>query len=233
MDELKDEFLYTVTHEVRTPLTSIRSMSEIVYDNPDLTEQERNKFLGAVVKETERLSNLISKVLSLEKYESGKQKLNLTSFDFNLITKDIFSSYKLLANEKNIQFTLQQPNSMLLLHADKELLQQVIINLIGNALKFTSQNGQIEIIISDHFHEIQFIISDTGKGIAEELHEHIFDKFFQAKNQTLKKPEGTGLGLAICKRIIDMHNGKIWVESEVEKGARFMFTIPNFEALKD
>lgn len=117
---------------------------------------------------------------------------------------------------------------MLLIHADKDLLQQVFINLIGNALKFTPNGGNITVHISDNEQEVQVTVSDTGKGIAKELHELIFDKFFQAKNQTIKKPEGTGLGLAICKRIIEMHNGKIWVDSEVEKGSRFTFTIPNF-----
>jgi signal transduction histidine kinase len=229
MDELKDEFLYTVTHELRTPLTSIRSLTEIVHDNPDLGDEEREKFLGAVVKETERLSHLITKVLNLEKYESGKQKLNLTSFDMNILVKDLFISYKLVANEKSINLSITQPNSMLLLHADKDLVQQVLVNLISNAIKFTPEQGVIQLVITDLQNEIQVSIMNTGKGIAKELHELIFDKFFQARNQTIKKPEGTGLGLAICKRIIEMHGGKIRVESEIEKGACFTFTIPNFE----
>jgi Na+/proline symporter/signal transduction histidine kinase len=229
MDELKDEFLYTVTHELRTPLTSIRSLTEIVHDNPDLSEEERQNFLSAVVKETERLSHLITKVLNLEKYESGRQKLNLSSFDLNVLIRDLINAYQLIAQEKGIDLKLTKPNSMLLVHADKDLIQQVVVNLLSNALKFTTRGGNINIIISDQQHQIQVSISDTGKGIAKELHELIFDKFFQAKNQTIKKPEGTGLGLAICKRIIEMHNGKIWVESEPDKGARFTFTIPNFE----
>lgn len=228
MDELKDEFLYTVTHELRTPLTSIRSLTEIVHDNPDLSEEERQHFLGAVVKETERLSHLITKVLNLEKYESGKQKLNLTSFDLNMMARDLIGSYQLVAREKHINLTLHQPNSMLLLHADKDLLQQVFVNLLSNAMKFTPANGNIHVVITDLQSDVQVTISDSGKGIARELHELIFDKFFQARNQTIKKPEGTGLGLAICKRIVEMHQGKIWVESEPEKGARFTFTIPNF-----
>ncbi len=228
MDEQKDEFLYTVTHELRTPLTSIRSLSEIVHDHPDLTIDERQHFLSAVIKETERLSHLISTVLNLEKYESGKQKLNLVSFNFSDVVYELTESYKLLAAERKIELTLHTPNSMLLLHADKDLLQQVLVNLISNAIKFTSEGGLIKVIVSDLGDDIQVSVTDTGKGIALELHELIFDKFFQAKNQTIKKPEGTGLGLAICKRIIDMHNGKIWVESEPEKGAKFIFTIPNF-----
>ncbi|MBJ7428913.1 MAG: histidine kinase, partial [Bacteroidia bacterium] len=232
MDELKDEFLYTVTHELRTPLTSIRSLTEIVHDNPDLETEEREKFLAAVVKEAERLSHLITKVLNLEKYESGKQKLNLTSFDIITLVKELYNSYSLVAKDKKIELLFQKPNSMLLVHADKDLIQQVVVNLLSNALKFTPENGQIQIIITELLNDVQICIMDNGKGIAAELHELIFDKFFQARNQTIKKPEGTGLGLAICKRIIEMHNGKIWVESEIEKGSRFTFTIPNFEPSK-
>lgn len=228
MDELKDEFLYTVTHELRTPLTSIRSMSEILYENPELNEIERAKFLEAMVKETERLSHLITKVLNLEKYESGRQKINCTSFDYFNLIKTCEEIIAPLANDKQIRMQVSIPNSMLLLHADKDLLQQVIINLLGNAVKFTPEKGAIHLVVRENETQIETSIIDNGKGISPELHELIFDKFFQAKNQTIKKPIGTGLGLAICKRIIEMHHGKIWVVSEEEKGARFTFTIPKF-----
>jgi signal transduction histidine kinase len=155
MDELKDEFLYTVTHELRTPLTSIRSLTEIVHDNPDLSEEERQNFLSAVVKETERLSHLITKVLNLEKYESGRQKLNLSSFDLNVLIRDLINAYQLMAQEKGIKLSLIKPNSMLLVHADKDLLQQVVVNLLSNAMKFTPAGGSINIIISDQQHQIQ------------------------------------------------------------------------------
>ncbi|MCU0441322.1 MAG: ATP-binding protein [Bacteroidia bacterium] len=228
MDEAKDEFLYTVTHELRTPLTSIRSMAEIVYDHPDLEEAQRQQFLGAVVKESERLSHLITQVLNLEKYENGKQSLHYTSFDFGKLVEDVSTSFALLAKEKSIVFKTFIPNSMLLLRADKDLLQQVIVNLLGNAMKFTAEGGAIKVNVVEENEWVHVSVSDTGKGIPLEWQPFIFDKFFQAINQTVKKPVGTGLGLAICKRIVEMHGGSIEVKSELGKGAHFRFMIPTF-----
>ncbi len=117
---------------------------------------------------------------------------------------------------------------MFLVRCDADLLQQVLSNLLSNAVKFVEENtGTIKVWVHSTDDEIQVWVEDNGKGIPAELHELIFDKFFQAKNQTLKKPQGSGLGLAISKKIIEMHNGKIWVESEEDKGARFIFTLPN------
>ena len=230
MDALKDEFLYTVTHELRTPLTSIRALSEIVHDNPDMDEEQRSEFLGRIVKEIERLSHLITQVLYLERYESGRQKLNLSSFSMIELAKEAYDSLEPLAKLKGIDYKLIHPNSTLLLHADKDLLRQVMINLLGNAVKFTPERGHIEFILADNHDEIIVTIQDNGKGIPKDEHPFLFDKFFQARNQTLKKPEGSGLGLAISKKIVTMHGGKIWVESEEGKGARFVFLIPNFMA---
>jgi len=230
IDALKDEFLYTVTHELRTPLTSIRALSEIVHDNVDLEVEQRSEFLGRIVRETERLSHLITQVLYLERYESGRQKLNLSSFSMVELAQDAFLSMEPLSKNKQIDLKIIHPDSSLLLHADKDLLRQVMINLLGNAIKFTPEKGHIEFIIEDNHEEVQVTVQDNGKGIPKEAHPFLFDKFFQARNQTLKKPEGSGLGLAISKKIITMHSGKIWVESEAGKGARFVFLIPNFMA---
>jgi signal transduction histidine kinase len=146
------------------------------------------------------------------------------------LAKDAYQSIEPLAKNKLINFKLIHPNSSLLLHADKDLLRQVIINLLSNAVKFTPENGHIEFILTDTHDEIVVTIQDNGKGIPKDEHPFLFDKFFQARNQTLKKPEGSGLGLAISKKIVAMHGGKIWVESEEGKGSRFMFLIPNFMA---
>lgn len=228
MDVLKDEFLYTVTHELRTPLTSIRAMAEILYDNTDMEEEQRQHFLEGLVKETERLSHLITQVLNLEKYESGRQKLHLSSVVLNDLISDCIRSVQPLADEKKIVIQKYIPNSMFLVRCDADLIQQVMTNLLSNAIKFVEEGtGKIKVTIHDNHDGLQVWVEDNGRGIPKELHELIFDKFFQARNQTLKKPQGTGLGLAICKKIIEMHGGKIWVDSEEGKGSKFIFTIPN------
>jgi signal transduction histidine kinase len=232
IDISKDEFLYTVTHELRTPLTSIRALSEIVHDNPDMEEEQRMEFMSTIVKETERLSHLITQVLNLEKYENGKQRLNLNSFDIIGLAREASDSLKHLAGNKDIEIQLIYPNSSLLIHADEDLLRQVLLNLLSNAIKFSTKNNKIVLRIVDEQDEIGISIEDFGKGIPSAELPYIFDKFFQAHNQTLKKPQGSGLGLAICKKIIEMHNGKIWAESVEGKGSVFRFLIPNFGARK-
>ncbi len=228
MDQMKDEFLYTVTHELRTPLTSIRAMAEILHDHTDMEEEERQHFLGGIIRETERLSHLITQVLNLERYESGRQKLNLSHVMLNTLIEDNIRSISPLAAEKKVTIRKQIPDSMILVRCDADLIQQVMYNLLSNAIKFVEEGtGEIRISVHSNHDEWQVWVEDNGKGIPAELHELIFDKFFQARNQTLKKPQGSGLGLAICKKIVEMHNGKIGVESEEGKGSRFIFTLPN------
>ena len=224
MDEMKDEFLYTVTHELRTPLTSVRALSEIVHDNPDLPEEQKSEYLSAIMKETIRLSHLITQVLNLERYESGRTKLNYSNIDFASLLKDTINSANPLLKEKKLQLVQQISEELPVTSGDKDLLNQVFYNLTSNAIKY-AKNSIIIKAIGDHL-QLRISVKDDGPGIAGEVHELIFDKFFQAKNQTLKKPEGSGLGLAICKRIVEMHHGKIWVESEEGNGSEFIVELP-------
>lgn len=226
MDKTKDEFLYTVTHELRTPLTSIRAMAEIVHDNTDMEQEQRQQFLEALIRETERLSHLITQVLNLEKYENGRQQLNISSVEINSLIRDAVQSIRPLADEKSTSVEIRIPDSIFIVQGDEHLLMQVLTNLLSNAVKFAPENGLIKVSVHSNYNELQVWVEDNGKGIDPALHELIFDKFFQARNQTLRKPEGTGLGLAICRRIISMHEGRIWVESEPGKGSKFIFTLP-------
>jgi len=226
MDKTKDEFLYTVTHELRTPVTSIRAMAEIVHDNTDMEEDQKLQFLAGIIKETERLSHLITQVLNLEKYESGKQLLNRTSVQLNSLIKDAVQSIKPLADAKGITTAIKIPDSMFLVQCDPDLIMQVLNNLLSNAVKFAPEKGLVAVSVHNNLDGLQIWVEDNGKGIEPGLQELIFDKFFQAKNQTLRKPEGSGLGLAICKKIIDLHGGDIWVVSKLNHGSKFIFTLP-------
>ena len=225
-DKLKDDFLTTVAHEIRTPLTSIRALSEIVFDNPDMEIAEREHFLGTVVKESDRLSRLINQVLDLEKYESGKQKLNIEEVDIQDIIKDSVDTLYQQAKEKGIKMVFMPDRFAPRFEADKDKLIQVVVNLLSNAIKFCeAQKG--EITIATHYVEgcIYTSVQDNGTGIDKQFQRLIFDKFFQAEDQTIKKPRGSGLGLAISKKIIELHNGQIWLESQVGRGSKFTFMI--------
>nr|HPI54771.1 ATP-binding protein [Chitinophagaceae bacterium] len=225
MDELKNEFLYTVTHELRTPLTSIRALSEIVYDNPELDDELKQEYLNIIIKETEKLSHLITQVLNLEKYESGRQKIHASSFNVKELVEEVMASLRTLGLERKLHMTLICPDSIILLHADRDLIRQVIYNLVANAIKFA--HSHIEIFISPFMEDTEIRVKDDGDGINELTKDLLFDKFYQSKQQHLQKPEGSGLGLAICKKIIDMHHGKISAENNHGKGASFIFVLPN------
>ncbi len=226
-DTLKDDFLSTVAHEIRTPLTSIRALSEIVHDNPSMDEEEREHFLGTVIKESDRLSRLINQVLDLEKYQSGKQPVSFTPIDIQDVIKDSIEAIFQQAKEKNILITFLPNRFTPKITGDYDKLIQVIVNLLSNAIKYCANDtGHIQISIHHDDDFVYTAVQDNGAGIDRAFQRLIFDKFYQAEDQTIKKPKGSGLGLAISKKIIELHQGNIWVDSEIGKGSTFTFKIP-------
>ncbi|MCU0436649.1 MAG: ATP-binding protein [Raineya sp.] len=222
-DKQKNEFIGTVTHELRTPITSIRSFSEILYDNPDLDENQRQQFLQTVINETQRMERLINQVLDLEKFDSGKQVLNLEKIDIQTVIKEAIEIYQTVIQEKNLHLDIHITQQNIFILADKDRILQIILNFLSNAVKFSKKN----IIIDSRIEQdnVKVVVADDGKGVPEELKDAIFEKFFQAENQTIKKPKGSGLGLAICKKIIQYHKGQIGVETS-NGLTRFYFTLP-------
>lgn len=227
-DRLKDDFLSTVTHELRTPITSIRAFSEILFDNPDFDSPDRQHYLGIIVKETERISRLISQVLDLERYESGRQKLTLSRVNVEELLNDAVESLAQLIREKDVVTRISVQSGLKEIVCDRDKIMQVLINLLSNALKFVDEGtGKIEVNVSRGDGQVVFRIRDNGKGIPEEFQEMIFEKFFQAKNQLTRKPKGSGLGLAICRRIMELHRGEIGVSNAENGGAVFVFEFPD------
>jgi signal transduction histidine kinase len=229
-DLQKDEFLDTVTHELRTPITAIRAATEILHDDDDDIPQEvRKQFLQSIISESDRLNRLIDKILDLEKFETGKQKLYLSKKDISKTIINTLDSVRQLIINKNITVEFTGDKTEIKAFYDEERIIQVIHNLLSNAIKFCSKNdGKITISITGTKEVIEVSIHNNGAGIKTEDFEPIFDKFYQSRDQNVKKPIGSGLGLAICKQIIEHHKGNIWVESILGKGATFVFTLPNY-----
>ncbi len=226
-DDQKNEFISTVTHEMRTPITSIRAFSEILYDNDDLNLEEKRHFLSTIIKETNRMERLINQVLELEKFDSGKQKLNISLLDINATILEATESLRQVIQDKGIHLTLNLPSDLPSVQGDKDRITQVILNLLSNAIKFCDPaNPQVKIDSCKVEHMLRVRVYDNGRGIKEEFKNLIFDKFYQAEDQNIRKPKGSGLGLAICKKIIQYHQGEIWVESEENHFSRFCFTVP-------
>lgn len=232
-DIQKDEFLDTVTHELRTPITAIRAASEILHDDDDVPEEIRKQFLQNIISESDRLNRLIDKILDLEKFETGKQKIYLSKNNIVKTIKKTLASVNQLIINKNISVHFNDENHEIKAFYDEERIIQVVNNLLSNAIKFCSPTfGMIIISIKEKKDHIEIQIYNNGKPINPEDFEAIFDKFYQARNQNVKKPIGSGLGLAICKQIIEHHKGKIWAENNETGGVTFSFTLPNYITLE-
>ncbi|MBZ9632855.1 GAF domain-containing sensor histidine kinase [Clostridium sp. FP1] len=240
VDKMKTDFLSTVSHELRTPLTSIIGFAEmvkrkfegVIVEELDL-ENDKNKiavikikrYINIILSEGDRLSCLINDLLDISRMEAGKISLNMREIDIEEIINQVITLTNPIIRDKSVQVILNIRESLPKIMADKDKLLQVIINLISNAIKFTQQ-GCIVCTARAVEENVIVSISDTGIGIREEDKKNIFEKFSQVGDTLTNKPMGTGLGLAICKYIIEEHGGEIWVESEIEKGSDFSFSIP-------
>jgi Na+/proline symporter/nitrogen-specific signal transduction histidine kinase len=219
-DEIKNEFLYTITHEIRTPITSIRAFTEILQDDEGISSEDRKRFIDIMSSELTRLSKLISQVLDLEKYESGKYTLQLEQASINTLIEESLMACNAVVAENKVKVEKHLQNSLPLLAVDKDKMKQVFINLITNAVKFS--NGEIK--VSSYFVDdaVRVNIKDNGVGIVKEERGQVFDKFYQIK----KEAKGNGLGLTISKEIINLHAGAIWVDPEYTDGAKICISLP-------
>ncbi len=227
LDRLKDEFMSTVTHELRTPLTSVRSLAEILHDNPDVSERKRKQFLTIIVKENERLTRLINQVLDFQKIESGRMAWNLVDINMLEVINDAIAATNQLIQEKQIQLTLDLPETVPPIRGDRDRLMQVLLNLISNAVKFCDRHqGAISIRLLTNAQDLHVEIIDNGIGIAKENQALIFEKFRQVTSSEGTRPTGSGLGLSISKSIVKFHKGAIWLSSELGAGSTFAFSLP-------
>lgn len=227
LDRLKDEFVSTVTHELRTPLTSIRAFTEILLDDPDVELGQRKNFLGIITKETERLTRLINQVLDLAKIESGKAEWADAAVDMKEVISDTLAAMGQLFKERKIAVEAQLPEGVSPVTADLDRMIQVMLNLLSNAAKFcNAADGRVEVVLSERDGCIRVDVRDNGRGISPKDQGEIFSKFHQVGGVLADKPRGSGLGLHISRQIVEHFGGKMWVESDIGRGACFSFTLP-------
>ncbi len=225
IDRDKTNFLGNVAHELRTPLSAIRSYSEILQSYDDLEDETRQEFLRIIQDESVRLSNLINDVLSVTKIESGKMDLNVSRVIPGQLIEECFKVMTPMAHEKGLLLEADIPDSNLCVMGDRNQLLQVLINLVHNAIKFTA-DGVVTVGVIPRDGMIEFFVNDTGEGIFPEERERVFEQFYRILGNVPNRPVGSGLGLSICKNIVEYYGGSIAVDSEVGKGSRFYFTIP-------
>jgi signal transduction histidine kinase len=222
----KSQFLANMSHELRTPLNAILGYTELILDGIYGEAPEKAQ---AVLKRVEsngrHLLGLINDVLDLSKIEAGQLTLTLTDYSMKDVLYNVFSAVEPLANDKKLGFKVEAQPDMPKGHGDERRLTQVVLNLVGNAIKF-SDTGAVVIKASSTNGSFTVAVQDNGPGISQADQGKIFEEFQQADNSATKKKGGTGLGLSISRRIVEMHGGKLWVESEIGKGSVFSFTLP-------
>ncbi len=222
----KSEFLANMSHELRTPLNAILGYTELIIDNiyGDVTDKIKD-VLERVEKNGQHLLNLINDVLDLSKIEAGRLYLSLNDYSIQDVIQTVFISVEALAGEKNLELKMKVSEGLKTGKGDEQRIAQVILNLVGNAIKFTEQ-GKIEVNATVSNESFLISVSDTGPGLSETDQKKIFDEFQQADNSSTRAKGGTGLGLSISKKIVEMHGGRIWVDSILGKGSTFSFTLP-------
>ncbi|HEY6572674.1 MAG TPA: ATP-binding protein, partial [Candidatus Eisenbacteria bacterium] len=227
LDRLKSEFVAVVSHEVRTPLTSIKGSLELLSDDrfhqlPD----PQKELLGICQANTERLIALINDILDFSKLEASKLPMTMEVVELRHVLTEAVENIRSLAGMRRVEIDLRVDDTTGAVEADAMRIGQVITNLVGNAIKFSPEGGHVEIFASGDESLVTVSIKDYGRGIAPRDLNRLFQRFAQLDSSTTRKAGGTGLGLVISKGIVEQHGGKIWVESAMDQGSTFSFSLP-------
>ncbi len=227
LDKIKSDFLSTVSHEFRSPLTSIKAFADILLNNKEtMTPTESNEFVTIIEEEADRLTRMVTDILDLSKLESGTLEWKLEPVRLDNVIAKAATTIGAVCREKKIQVTIPPENTIPMVLGDFDRLIQVVTNLLDNAVKFTEEGGRITVETQTSPVDVTILVHDTGAGIPEDQTEAVFDRFKQGGDTLTDKPRGTGLGLPICKDIIEALGGTIWAEQRKEPGAIFAFRLP-------
>jgi signal transduction histidine kinase len=226
LDRLKSAFVSIVSHELRTPMTSIKGYVENMLDGlTGLLTDKQAYYLGRVRFNVERLTRMINDLLDLSRIEAGRAELALAATPVAEFITEITESLQPVASAKGVALRGQFHGEPAVMQADRDKLHQILTNLIQNAVKFTPTGGEIGVDarLDDGF--VLFCVADTGCGIGPHELSRVFERFYRGEGVQAEQ-RGAGLGLAITKSLVELHGGKIWVESQLGQGSRFFFTIP-------
>ncbi len=227
-DSLKTQFLANISHDLRTPLTAIITHAEILRDGilGELTPRQRDSVSG-IIGGGRQLLQMVGEILTYARGAANQLALTLTDFALIEVVEQVRSLNESLVARKGLTFTVDFPPELPRMLADREKVTHILSNLLGNAIEFTPAGGRVWITArSDEMDRLIVEVGDTGIGIAPEHHELIFREFAQVDASASRRHHGTGLGLTIARKLVELHRGRLWVESELGRGSRFLFTLP-------
>jgi signal transduction histidine kinase len=226
MDRIRTDFVANVSHELRTPLTLIKGYTETLQGEAIAETTRAGRFVSIIKDHTDRLGNIVEDLLTLSKLESAKDFLDKEQFDLKALVEDVALGFGHAITKKNQTLKVKSEGEDFIINADRDKIEQVLVNLIDNAVKYTGDSGRIELSVEELDRDMRVTVRDTGIGIAKEHLDRIFERFYRADKARSRKLGGTGLGLSIAKHIVLAHNGRITIESDVGKGTTFTVTLP-------
>jgi two-component system phosphate regulon sensor histidine kinase PhoR len=226
LEKIRKDFVANASHELRTPLTSIKGFVEALQDGAIEEPSQTRQFLEIISRQAERMGKIIADMLLLSEIESEGFQLKLEEGSLNDLIREAVKPLQTQADSKNIalELNLQEPEKVI--KADRDKISQVLSNLLDNAIKFTNSGGRVAITTEVHKNEIVIQIKDSGIGIPSTDLSRIFERFYTVDKSRSRELGGTGLGLSIVKHIVEAHGGKVWVESELNRGSVFYFSLP-------
>lgn len=226
LERVRKDFVANASHELRTPLTSIRGFVEALQDGAIAKPQEAQEFLTIISRQIERMSKILADMLLLSEIESEGYQLKVESSSLNNLIIEIVPQFKNLNESRKIKVETKLSPEVAKVSADRDKISQVFINLLDNAIKFTPEGGRVTVSTAKGSGEVTVSIQDTGPGIPSTDLPRIFERFYRVEKSRTREAGGTGLGLAIVKHIVEAHGGKVWVESELNRGSTFHFSLP-------
>ncbi len=238
LDRTRKEFMANVSHELKTPITTISGSAELLLEN-EVDDQTQKKFLQSISTAANRMSDLVKDLLELSRYEAAKDTGEKTEFDVAELTKDVFEELKIVMEKKSITGECLVTSTVPNVYADKKGVRRVITNILSNAIKYNKENGSITVYVGCVYNDAYIKVIDTGIGISKEDLGKIFDRFYVVDKSRVRKAEdnmglsvGTGLGLSIVQEILNKNNGRIDIKSELGKGTEVVIRIPTKKALE-
>ncbi len=230
LNRLKDEFVSTVSHEFKTPLTSIKGFATVMLEgSPGPINADQRKFLTIIQNACDRLTMLVSELLDISRLEAGV-RMEMQEVSLEEMLRVSQENLQWQAESRGIRLSLELRDSLPPIQGDPRWLRQVVDNLLSNAIKFTPKGGSVCMRACLQGDAVEVTVEDTGVGIAPEDQPHIFQKFYRARSQAPLNAPGTGLGLAIAKTVVEKHGGRLWFDSQPNRGSRFYFVLPTAEA---